>query len=113
MSTMRSLLMGFTLLIAFMMGCQPGSEASTASVVVINGNPYYGQGTVRTGEYTLKEKIGTVQSKVDSDVMPVEDYSSNTLKVGTAVFSIEEDHEIFLIERSSHEFQVFSIEGQR
>ncbi len=101
-------ILSFVLLFSFLSGCQSSSDESTASILIINGEKYYGQEVVEKDKYAIQNQIGEVKSKADADRMPQKDYSSNTLKVGTQIYSVVEKDNIILVKTPDEKYQIFS-----
>lgn len=96
------------LLMGLLTACSSSSDGSIASVVFVEGKEYYGQKIVNKDQYTIHNKIGEVKYKIDKDKMPKEEFSSNTLEVGTPIYNVKENKNILLVKHSDEEYQVFS-----
>ncbi|OUS69617.1 hypothetical protein B1748_31120 [Paenibacillus sp. MY03] len=83
--TISSLIM----LAVFMIACGNNS-GSNASILIYNKQEYIGQDVVSSDQYPNKDLLGTISKQTDPDQMPQEDFSSNELKVGTNIFSLED-----------------------
>ncbi|WP_338754897.1 hypothetical protein [Bacillus sp. FJAT-52991] len=86
-------------------------EGSYAAIVVINGQDYIGQNIVSNDEYTIKEHIGEVKTKVDHEKRPSENWSSNVFEEGTKIYSVNERNDVFLIEVRDNEYTVLAQDG--
>lgn len=72
-------------------------EASYVVFVNIEGQNYSAHDFAEKGEYTIAEEVGEIKKKYEEEgVIPRERLTSNHFEVGTKVFSVKEDPEIFL-----------------
>lgn len=107
---MKKLLINLNLLLlAFLLiACSNNSEESNAAILYLNGEELIGQKIVDSDEYTLLDKIGEVQVKTDAGVKPTQELTSNALEVGTEIYTVKEDEQIYVAKLSNHQYQVFS-----
>jgi hypothetical protein len=96
------------LLIGLMAGCSNSSEGAYAAILFIDGKKYYGQKIVNKDQYTIQDEIGKVKFKVDKDTVPKQNFSSNSLEVGTPIYRVKEDKNILLVKLSEEKYQIFS-----
>ena len=85
-------------------GCSSFSSngnGSYAGVLMVNDKEYYWQGDSKVNEFTLGEKIGEVQKKVEEEVKPKENLSSNFLEVGEEIYSSNEDSKVIIVKREN------------
>ena len=80
---------------------QDASDASTEegsyiALLNINGDTYYDYDLAEKEEYTIVEEFGEVQQKIEGNVIPNENLTSNYLLEGTKIFTVKEHPEIFL-----------------
>lgn len=88
----------FFLVVLF--GCESGSsESSYSAYLIINGKEYTWQGDIENNEFTVADKIGEVIKKVDKEVMPKDNLSSNFLEVGEEIYSSNEDSKVVIVKR--------------
>ncbi len=71
-------------------------ENSYMALLNIEGDSYYSYDLAEEGEYTIMEEYGKVQKKIEGDVMPTENLTSNYLLEGTKIFTVKENSEVFL-----------------
>lgn len=96
------------LLIGLMAGCSNSSERAYAAILFIEGKEYYGQKIVNKDQYTIQAEIGKVKFRVDKETLPKQNFSSNSLEVGTPIYSVKEDKNILLVKLSDEKYQIFS-----
>lgn len=82
-------------------------HADSPAMLIANGNRFTEVRESAGSEFTIGEKVGEVQEKVASDVVPSSDYSSNALEVGTEIYSILEDPDIFLAKVSGSNYMIY------
>lgn len=106
---MKKLLINLNLsLLAFLLiACSNNSEESNAAIY-LNGKELIGQKIVDSNEYTLLNKIGEIQEKIDADDKPTQELTSNALEVGTEIYTVKEGEQIYVAKLSNHQFQIFS-----
>jgi hypothetical protein len=63
---------------------------------------------VNKDQYPIKEEIGKVKFKVDKDSLPKQNFLSNSLEVGTPIYSVKEDKSILLMKLSDEKYWIFS-----
>lgn len=103
----KLLFLGIASVFFLMSGCT-SSTNSTASIIIIDGKEYYGQDIVATNKYTIDKEVGEIKLLVDSDTVPTKNFSSNTVKVGTKIYSVKENQNIYLIKVNSNKHQIFT-----
>ncbi|MBM7661096.1 hypothetical protein JOC85_001868 [Bacillus mesophilus] len=81
-------------------GCSisSSSEGSYAGILVVNETEYYWQGDIGN-EFTVGDKIGEVQKKVEINDMPQENLSSNFLDLGEEIYMSNEDDRVIIVKR--------------
>ncbi|WP_054957642.1 hypothetical protein [Paenibacillus dakarensis] len=79
-------------------GCNNSSSACYAGILIVNDQEYLLSGD-DDNKFTAGEKIGEVQTKVNADVFPKGNFSSNILEVGEEIFSSNEDNEVLIVKR--------------
>jgi thiamine biosynthesis lipoprotein ApbE len=83
-------------------GCSSSSSnGSYAGILMVNEKEYYWQGDIKDNEFTLGEKIGEVQKKVEKEVKPNENFSSNFLEVDEEIYSSNEDRKVIIVKREN------------
>ena len=83
-------------------GCSSSSSnGSYAGILMVNEKEYYLQGNIKDNEFTLGEKIGEVQKRVEIEVKPKENLSSNFLEVGEEIYSSNEDSKVIIVKREN------------
>lgn len=81
-------------------GCNSeSSESSYGAYLIIDGKEYTLQGDIENNEFTVSDKIGEVNKKVDKEVMPKDNLSSNFLEVGEEIYTSKEDSKVVLVKR--------------
>ena len=107
---MKKILINLNLsLLAFLLiACSNNSEESNAAILYLNGKELIGQKIVDSNEYTLLNKIGEIQEKIDADDKPTQELTSNALEVGTEIYTVKEGEQIYVAKLSNHQYQVFT-----
>lgn len=77
--------------------------------LLINGKEYVSIRDAKDNEYTINKMIGTVQKKVFPNVIMKTNFSSNSLEVGTEIYSVKEDKHVFLAKTSEDTFSLYTI----
>lgn len=111
----KMLLLALTVLlgVTLLTGCDnSSSEACYAGILIVNDQEYLLSGDVNNNEFTVGEKLGEVQRKVDPDVFPKESLSSNILAVGEEIYSSDEDSAILIVKREDGEYFKFERRGE-
>ncbi|NME05913.1 hypothetical protein [Psychrobacillus sp. BL-248-WT-3] len=97
--TILSLLIPIFVLVV-LSGCNSGSsESSYGAYLIIDGKEYTWQGDIENNEFTVADKIGEVNNKVDKEVMPKDNLSSNFLEVGEEIYTSNEDSKVVIVKR--------------
>jgi hypothetical protein len=91
-------------------GCSSTSNGSYAGILSVNEKKYIWQGEMEDDEFTLGKKIGEVLKKVNPEVVPKGDFSSNFLEVGEEIYSSNEDSRVLIIKRKSGSLEKMSEE---
>ncbi|ANU13028.1 hypothetical protein B481_3398 [Planococcus halocryophilus Or1] len=105
------LLLCLTIVSGCSSNAQDASDVSTEEVsyvafLNIDGNNYFSYDLAEKGEYTIAEEFGEVQKKIEGDVIPNENLTSNYLLEGTKIFSVKENPEIFLA-KVQDEYEIY------
>ncbi|MBM4760790.1 hypothetical protein [Bacillus sp. B15-48] len=111
----KSLFFGITLLLVLIAlgGCSSSSSSngSYAGILMVNEKEYYWQGDIKDNEFTLGEKIGEVQKKVEKEVKPKDNFSSNFLEVGEEIYSSNEDSKVIIVKRENRSLEKMTEEN--
>lgn len=85
----RILLITLTLILVIIAftGCDRGTDSSYAGILIVDEKEYICHGKVENNEYTIGERLGEIQRKVDADMLPISDFSSNFLETGEEVYT--------------------------
>ena len=100
----KGFFIAFTLLLVLiaLSGCSSSlSNGSYAGILMANEKEYYWQGDIKDNEFTLGDKIGEVQKKVEKEVKTKENFSSNFLEVGEEIYSSNEDSKVIIVKRKN------------
>lgn len=82
-------------------------HADSPSILIANGNRFTEVRETTGSEFTIGEKVGEVQENVGPDVVPSNNFSSNGLEVGTEIYSIIEDPDIYLAKISGGSYMIY------
>lgn len=99
-----TVLLGITTVLT---GCNSSSQSSYAGILIVNDQEYLWSGDVVNNEFTAGEKIGAVHKKVDADVLPKGNLSSNILAVGEEIYSSNENSMILIVKREDGGYDKF------
>lgn len=75
---------------------------------MVNGEKYTWQGEIENGEFTVGEKVGEVEKKVEKEVMPKTNFSSNILEVGEKIYIAAESKKVMIIKREDGSYYKFT-----
>lgn len=81
-------------------GCNSGNtKSSYGAYLIIDGKEYVWQGDIENNEFTVAEKIGEVNKKVNREIMPKDNLSSNFLEVGEEIYTSHENGKVVIVKR--------------
>jgi len=89
-----------SVIIAFI-GCDRSADSSYAGILIVDGKVYIWHGVIENNEYTIGEKLGEVQRKVDAKVLPKSNFSSNLLETGEEIYTSKEDSNVIIVIRKN------------
>ncbi|MBA2174877.1 hypothetical protein H0266_08230 [Halobacillus locisalis] len=78
---------------------------------MVNGEKYTWQGEIEKDEFTIGEKVGEVEKKVEKEVMPKTNFSSNILEVGEEIYIAAESKKVMMIKREDESYYKFTAES--
>ncbi|SOC43716.1 hypothetical protein [Ureibacillus acetophenoni] len=104
----RALLSAISLLLVSitLVGCSSSSNGSYQGILSVNGEKYFLRGEMKDAEFTLGEKLGKVQKKVNPKINPNEHLSSNYLEIGEEIYTSNEDSEVLIVKRENGELEI-------
>lgn len=82
-------------------------HADSPAILIANGTRFTEVRESSGSEFTIGEKVGEVQERVGSDIVPSNNFSSNALEAGTEIYSIMEDPDIYLAKISSGSYMIY------
>ncbi|REJ09037.1 hypothetical protein [Halobacillus trueperi] len=89
-----------TFVLVVLSGCNSGSsESSYSGYLIIDEKQYTWQGDIENNNFTVADKIGEVNKKVDKEVVPKDNFSSNILEVGEEIYTSNEDGRVVIVKR--------------
>jgi hypothetical protein len=84
------------------------SEGSYKAILFVNDVEYQSVGeTAKELGLVPGELIGTVKEKIDIEIRPTDELTSNYLKEGTEIYSVDGNIEIVLSKKENGEYEVF------
>lgn len=94
-----------------LLGCSSSSIGSYQGILSLNGEKYILRGEIKDNEFTLGNKIGEVQKKVQPEVNPAGHLSSNYLEEGEEIYVSNEDSKVLIVKRESGKLEIMVEEG--
>ncbi|MCP3032316.1 hypothetical protein LF817_13290 [Halobacillus sp. A1] len=104
----------YSLISVFLMliGCNKSvEEGPYAGILMVDGEEYTWQGEIENNEFTVGEKIGEVNKKVEIEGTPKTNYSSNILEVGEGIFLAVESNKVIIVKREGGSYHQFKEDG--
>ncbi|OES45363.1 hypothetical protein [Domibacillus iocasae] len=96
----------------FIAGCSHSSEEAYAAIVFIDGKDYIGQNLLTDNKFTVKEKVGEVKQRLDKDIRPEEEWSSNAFEEESEIYSVNEKDNVFLIKVEEDKYQILTSKAE-
>lgn len=108
---MRKLLVLFLFGAVVLSGCKETEDCAACTAILnVDGETFVGTGAMMDGKYSPDVLVGKVKKKVAPDVDVIGNWVSNTLKVGTEVYSTHVDNKVLLARVGHDEYEVFILE---
>ncbi|MBM7661804.1 hypothetical protein JOC85_002611 [Bacillus mesophilus] len=87
---------------------ETSSNGSYKALLFVNGMELQSVGhTANESELVVGEFIGAVNEKVDIEIRPSDELTSNYLEEGTEIYSVEGNTKIVLAKKENGDYEVF------
>ncbi|WP_349410051.1 hypothetical protein [Pseudalkalibacillus sp. SCS-8] len=103
----RRLLLIIMCTLFVMTGCSESTGGSYEGIVKVNGKEFILKGGGENPEFTIGQKIGEIRMKVDPDVYPKSNFSSNIASKGAELYFSKEDDKILIVKIQDGSYMVF------
>lgn len=107
-------LLSFSLCIIFLSACSGLEKQETSGeicgygpMMVVNGKEYLRVPIKKP--FKLENQLGEIKEKLDERIHPVEDFNSNSLEVGTTIYSVKGNQNYLLAETEDKEYLLYEL----